>query len=43
MHTKYWSENLKGTEHLEDVGIDRRIILNWILEKQIVRVRTGLI
>jgi hypothetical protein len=43
MHTKYWSENLKGREHMEGVGIDRRIILNWILEKQVVTVRTGLI
>jgi hypothetical protein len=24
-------ENLKGRDHLEDLGIDRRIILEWIL------------
>jgi hypothetical protein len=26
-HTKYWSENLKGRDHSEDLGIDGRIIL----------------
>jgi hypothetical protein len=26
MHTKFWSENLKGGDHLEDLVIDRRII-----------------
>jgi hypothetical protein len=32
-HTKFWSENLKGRDHVEDVDIDRRIILQWILGK----------
>jgi len=27
MHTKFWSENLKGRDHLEDLGIDGMIIL----------------
>jgi hypothetical protein len=26
-----WSENLKGREHLEDLGVDRRIILKCIV------------
>jgi hypothetical protein len=26
-------ENLKGRDHLEDLGVDGRIILDWILEK----------
>jgi hypothetical protein len=26
-------ENLKGRDHLEDLGIDGRIILEYILEK----------
>jgi hypothetical protein len=33
MHTKFWSENLKGRDNLEDLGIGRRIILECILEK----------
>jgi hypothetical protein len=24
---KFWSENLKGRDHLEDLGVDGRIIL----------------
>jgi hypothetical protein len=27
------SENLKGRDHLEDLGIHDRIILEWILGK----------
>jgi hypothetical protein len=27
-------ENLRGTGHSEELGIDTRIILEWILEKQ---------
>jgi len=28
-----WSETLEGSDNSEDVGIDGRIILEWILEK----------
>jgi len=27
MHIKFWSENMKGKYHVEDLGIDWRIIL----------------
>jgi hypothetical protein len=32
MHTKFWLENLKERDHLEDLGTDREIILerNWV-------------
>jgi hypothetical protein len=33
MCTKFWSENLKGGDNLEDPGIDGKIILEWILGK----------
>jgi hypothetical protein len=28
-----WLENLKGRNHLEDLGIDGKIILEWMLGK----------
>jgi len=28
-----WSENLKGRDHPEDLGVNMRIILQWILRK----------
>ena len=33
MHTGFWWGNLRELDHLEDRGIDGRIILKWILEK----------
>jgi hypothetical protein len=32
VHTGFWWENLKVRDHLEDPGIDGRIILKWIAE-----------
>jgi hypothetical protein len=26
MHTKFWLENVKGRDHLGDLGVDGRII-----------------
>jgi len=36
MSTKLWSDNLKGRDHLQDLGVDWRILLllEWLLEKQ---------
>jgi hypothetical protein len=31
MHTAFQLENLNGRDHFEDLGIDGRIILEWIL------------
>jgi hypothetical protein len=28
MHTEFWLGSLKGRDHMEDLGIDLRIILN---------------
>jgi hypothetical protein len=33
MHVTFWSENLKGREHSEDLDVDERIILEWFLEE----------
>jgi len=31
MHTKFWSENLKGRDHSEDLGVDGKVISESIL------------
>jgi hypothetical protein len=40
---KLWSENLRVRDHLEDLDIEGRIILEWILGKFSGKVWTGLI
>jgi len=41
MHRKFSSKNLKEKDLLEDLGLDRRRILRWILNKRDVRVSIG--
>jgi hypothetical protein len=36
-------ENLKGTDHLEDLSTVRNIILKWFVKKQGVTIQTGVI
>ena len=33
MHTEFWWETLREGEHLEDRGVNGRIILEWVFEK----------
>jgi hypothetical protein len=33
VHTVFWWGSLREGDHLEDIGVDGRIILKWILEK----------
>jgi hypothetical protein len=40
---KIWSENMKGRDHSEDLGIDRSIILKWILEEAVWKLCSGFI
>jgi hypothetical protein len=37
MHTKFWLGILNGRDHLEDVGVDGRIILEWVLRNRVGR------
>jgi hypothetical protein len=43
MHTTFWSENLNGRDHSEDLGVDRKIILEWILGEEGWGMWTGCI
>lgn len=36
-------KNLKGSDHLQYLGVDWKIILKWILEKQSLKFSFGLI
>jgi len=43
MYMIFWLENLKGGGHLEDLVVDGKIILEWILRKQGREVWIGFI
>jgi hypothetical protein len=42
VYTGFWLGNPKERDHLEDPGIDGRIVLRWTFRKWDVRVWTGL-
>jgi hypothetical protein len=33
VHTGFWLENLRERDHLEDPGMDGRIILKWLMNR----------
>jgi hypothetical protein len=41
MYTIIWVGNLKVRDHLEDLRVDGRIILKWILRKEGGKLLTG--
>jgi hypothetical protein len=43
VHTGFWCGDLREGDHLEDPGIDGRIILKWIFKKWNGMAWTGLI
>jgi hypothetical protein len=43
MREKFWLESLNRSDHSEEIGVDGRIILKWLLYKWGWRVWIGLI
>jgi hypothetical protein len=41
--TGFGGGNLRERDHLEDLGVDGRIILRWIFRKWVSGARTGMI
>jgi hypothetical protein len=41
VYTEFWWGNLREKYHVEDPGIDGRIILRWIFREWTVRAWTG--
>ena len=43
VHTGFWWGNMRERDHLEDPGVDGRIMLRWVFRKWVGRAWTGLI
>jgi hypothetical protein len=35
MSSKFWSDYLKGRDYSKDLGVDGKMILEWILENSV--------
>lgn len=38
---KIWIGNLKGGEHIQDIGVDGREVLKWVLRKREDSIQIG--
>jgi hypothetical protein len=42
VHTGFWWGDMREGDHLEDLGVNWRIILKWIIKSLVVKGRGGL-
>jgi len=42
VHTVFWLQNLKGGDHSKDLGVDGKIILEWVLGKKYGGMAVGI-
>jgi hypothetical protein len=42
VHTRFWWEGLRESDHLEDLRVDGSVILKWIFKKWDGEAWTGL-
>jgi hypothetical protein len=42
MYRGFWWGDLSEADHLEDLGVDVKVIIKWIFKKWHVEARTGL-
>jgi hypothetical protein len=43
VHTRFWWGGVRERDHLDDLSVDERIIVKWVLNKWDGDVRTGFI
>jgi hypothetical protein len=43
MHTKFWLGSPKERDHSEDLDIDKRTVIKWVLRKSDERLWTGFV
>ena len=43
VHNGFWRGKVRERDHLEDTGVDEKVLIKWILRKSVDKTWTGLI